>query len=50
MTKANRVAIYVSNRALTGFDAFKFGWGSDQGYNDVLPTSGSCRPTRSPRR
>lgn len=34
--KANQVAIYFSNRALTGFDAFKFGWTSTITYNDVL--------------
>lgn len=37
MTKANKVAIYVSNRALTGFDSFKpRGEGGPVGYNDVL--------------
>ena len=36
MRKHNRVAIYVSNRALTAFNSFKFGWGSDKTYNDVL--------------
>lgn len=37
MTKANKVAIYVSNRALTGFDSFKpQGDGRAIGYNDVL--------------
>jgi beta-galactosidase len=36
MRKHNRIAIYVSNRALTGFNAFKFGWTSDKTYNDVL--------------
>ncbi len=36
LRKHNRVAIYVSNRALTGFDAFKFGWTSSNSYNDVL--------------
>jgi beta-galactosidase len=34
--KHNRVAFYVSNRALTGANAFKFGPGGDKGYNDVL--------------
>lgn len=34
--KHNRIAIYVSNQALTAFDAFKFGWGSRTTYNDVL--------------
>ena len=36
MRKENQIAIYVSNRALTAFNAFKFGWGSKPGYNDVL--------------
>jgi beta-galactosidase len=36
MRKQNQIAIYVSNRALTAFNAFKFGWGSKLGYNDVL--------------
>ena len=36
MRKHNQIAIYVSNRALTAFNAFKFGWGSTAGYNDVL--------------
>ena len=36
MRKHNRIAIYVSNQALTAFDAFKFGWGSRTTYNDVL--------------
>jgi beta-galactosidase len=36
MQKHNRIAIYVSNRALTGFNAFKFGWTSKTTYNDVL--------------
>jgi beta-galactosidase len=36
MRKQNEIAIYVSNRALTGFDAFKFGWTSGVTYNDVL--------------
>ena len=36
LRKHNRIAIYVSNRALTAFDSFKFGWGSQHGYNDVV--------------
>ena len=36
MKKHNRIAIYVSNRALTAFDSFKFGWTSTNTYNDVL--------------
>jgi beta-galactosidase len=34
--KTNRVALYFSNNALTAFNAFRFGWGTTQGYNDVL--------------
>ncbi len=36
MRKHNRIAIYVSNRALSAFNAFKFGWNSTATYNDVL--------------
>ena len=36
MHKQNRIAIYVSNQALTGFNAFRFGWTSSTTYNDVL--------------
>lgn len=36
MRKHNRIAIYVSNQALTAFNAFKFGWTSTATYNDVL--------------
>lgn len=36
MQKQNRIAIYVSNQALTAFNAFKFGWTSTATYNDVL--------------
>lgn len=36
MKKQNRIAIYVSNQALTAFDSFKFGWASRNTYNDVL--------------
>jgi beta-galactosidase len=36
MRKQNRIAIYVSNEALTGFNAFKFGSTSQSTYNDVL--------------
>ncbi len=36
MRKHNRIAIYFSNQALTGFNAFRFGWTSTIGYNDVL--------------
>ena len=34
--KTNQVALYFSNRALTGFNAFKFGWTSTKTYNDVF--------------
>lgn len=36
MRKHNRIAIYVSNRALTAFNAFRFGWTSQTTYNDVM--------------
>ena len=36
MRKENKIAIYVSNRALTAFNAFKFGWSSRTTYNDLL--------------
>jgi beta-galactosidase len=36
LKKTNQVAIYFSNRALTAFNAFKFGWVSQVTYNDVL--------------
>jgi beta-galactosidase len=36
MRKQNRIAIYVSNQALTAFNAFRFGWTSRTTYNDVL--------------
>ena len=36
LQKRNQVAVYFSNRALTGFNAFKFGWTSRITYNDVL--------------
>lgn len=36
MKKQNRIAIYVSNQALTAFNAFKFGWTSRTTYNDVM--------------
>jgi beta-galactosidase len=34
--KANQVAILFSNEALTAFNAFSFGWGARENYNDVL--------------
>lgn len=36
LKKNNQVAILFSNEALTAFNAFKFGWGSRENYNDVL--------------
>lgn len=36
LRKSNEVAIYFSNRALTAFDSFHFGWTSRTTYNDVL--------------
>jgi len=36
LQKKNDVAILFSNEALTGFDAFSFGWGRTERYNDVL--------------
>ena len=36
MRKHNQIAIYVSNRALTAFNAFQFGWTSRITYNDIL--------------
>lgn len=36
LKKSNKVAILFSNEALTGFNAFSFGWGSRESYNDIL--------------
>lgn len=36
LKKSNQVAILFSNEALTAFNLFKFGWGSREGYNDIL--------------
>ena len=36
LKKKNDVAILFSNEALTGFNQFRFGWGSREGYNDLL--------------
>jgi beta-galactosidase len=36
LKKKNEVAILFSNEALTGFNAFSFGWGSGENYNDIL--------------
>jgi beta-galactosidase len=36
LKKKNDVAILFSNEALTAFNAFSFGWGARENYNDVL--------------
>jgi beta-galactosidase len=36
LKKNNKVAILFSNEALTGFNAFSFGWGARETYNDIL--------------
>lgn len=36
LKKSNEVAIFFSNEALTAFNAFSFGWGARENYNDVL--------------
>jgi beta-galactosidase len=36
LKKNNEVAILFSNEALTAFNAFSFGWGARENYNDVL--------------
>ena len=36
LRKNNRVALYFSNRALTAFETFRFGWASKATYNDLL--------------
>jgi beta-galactosidase len=36
LKKTNNVAILFSNEALTGFNAFGFGWNTQGNYNDVL--------------
>lgn len=36
LKKTNKVAILFSNEALTGFNAFGFGWGAGKSYNDIL--------------
>lgn len=36
LRKGNQVAILFSNEALTAFNAFSFGWGARENYNDVL--------------
>lgn len=36
LKKTNEIAILFSNEALTAFNAFSFGWGSPENYNDIL--------------
>jgi beta-galactosidase len=36
LKKDNRVAILFSNEALTAFNAFSFGWGARETYNDIM--------------
>jgi len=36
LKKTNQVAIFFSNEALTAFNAFSFGWGARENYNDIL--------------
>jgi len=36
LKKDNQVAVFFSNEALTAFNAFSFGWGSKENYNDIL--------------
>ena len=36
LKKSNDVAVYFSNRALTAFEAFHFGWGTSTSYNQIL--------------
>lgn len=36
LQKSNDVAILFSNEALTAFNAFSFGWGAKENYNDIL--------------
>jgi beta-galactosidase len=36
LKKNNEVAILFSNEALTAFNAFSFGWGAREKYNDIL--------------
>jgi beta-galactosidase len=36
LKKTNDVAILFSNEALSGFNAFSFGWGARENYNDIL--------------
>jgi beta-galactosidase len=36
LKKKNQVAVLFSNEALTAFNAFSFGWGARETYNDIL--------------
>lgn len=36
LRRSNQLAILFSNDALTAFNAFSFGWGARENYNDVL--------------
>lgn len=36
LKKNNEVAILFSNEALSAFNAFSFGWGAKENYNDIL--------------
>lgn len=36
LKKQNKVAFLFSNEALTAFNAFSFGWGAKENYNDIL--------------
>lgn len=36
LKKTNKVAVLFSNEALSAFNTFRFGWGSREGYNDIL--------------
>jgi beta-galactosidase len=36
LKKTNEVAILFSNEALSAFNAFSFGWGAKENYNDIL--------------
>jgi beta-galactosidase len=36
LKKTNDVAILFSNEALSAFNAFSFGWGAKENYNDIL--------------
>ena len=36
LQKKNQVAVLFSNEALTAFNAFSFGWGARESYNDIL--------------